>query len=68
MNGSIGPKVAFGRTVHDRSNLAVLSEKMYPEDQSIVDRQLISGITINTVGVNGIDPARQGINPFRDSQ
>ena len=67
MNGSIGPKVAFGRIVHDRSNLAALSEKMCPEDQSIGDRQLIFGITMNTVGVNGIDPVRQGINPFRDS-
>ena len=67
MNGSIGPKAALDRIVHDRSNLAALSEKMCPEDQNINDRQLIFGITMNPVGVNGIDPVRQGINPFRDS-
>ena len=29
------------------------------------DRTLGIEITKNPVGVNGIDPARQGINPFR---
>ena len=40
---------------------------MYREIQNIDDRELGLGVTEDLVGVNGIDPARQGIDPFWQS-
>ena len=42
---------------------------MYPEVQNIDDRKWLFGVTKDLVGVNGIDPARQGIpiNPIAAS-
>ena len=47
-------KVIFGRT-------------WGPEVQKIDDRQWVIGMTKDLVGVNGIDPVRQCIDPFREA-
>ena len=39
--------------------------RMYSEVQNINDRKLVFGVTKDLVGVNGIDPVRQGIDPYR---